>query len=122
MLRSGEPFTENVPPSKSRSSADTSSWCATICPSLRDHLLPGVPERDPADRERPRAVRVHPELRRGSVPVNHLDVIDSDAELIGDDLREGRLVALTVRRRARDDLDGAERLEAHRRGVPAPTA
>ena len=30
MLRSGEPFTVNVPSSNSRSSSDTSSWCATM--------------------------------------------------------------------------------------------
>ena len=43
----------------------------------------------------------------------------SDAELVGDDLRERRLVALAVRGRARDHLHRAERLEPHRRRVPA---
>ena len=51
--------------------------------------------------------------------MEHLDVIDVDSELVGDDLRPGRLVALPVRRRPRHDLHGAERLEADRRRVPA---
>ena len=86
---------------------------------LRHDLLAGVMERDPADRERAAAVGVHAELRDGSVAVQHLDVVDADAELVGDDLRKRRLVALAVRRGARDDLHRAERLEADRRRVPA---
>ena len=34
MVRSGEPFTVNVPSANSRSSSETSSWCATIARAL----------------------------------------------------------------------------------------
>ena len=51
--------------------------------------------------------------------MDHLDVVHADAELVGDDLRERRLVALPVGRGPDHELDRAERLEANRRRVPA---
>ena len=53
------------------------------------------------------------------VAVQHLDVVGRDAEHVGHDLRPGRLVALAVRRGARDHVDGAGRQARDRRRVPA---
>jgi hypothetical protein len=88
-------------------------------PRLADDLLARVIEGDAANRQRAAAVRVHALLRHGRVAMEHLDVVDAHAELVGDDLRPCGLVALTVRRRSRHDLHGSERLETDRRGVPA---
>ena len=54
--------------------------------------------------------------------MQHLDLVVADAELIGDDLRDGRLVTLAVRRRPDQDLHGSGRKEANRRSVPAAGA
>ena len=80
---------------------------------------PRARARSPPDGERSAPVRVHALLRDRGVAVQYLDVVDADAELVGDDLRPRRLVALAVRRRAGHDLHRAERLEADRRAVPA---
>ncbi len=50
--------------------------------------------------------------------MDDLDVVDVDADLVGDDLREGRLFALTVRRGADEDVDLAARVEADDRALP----
>src|SRR5581483_8650422 len=49
-------------------------------------------------------------------------LVDLVAEPVGDDLRPGRLVALSVRRGAGQDLTRAGREAADRRGVPAARA
>ena len=64
-------------------------------------LVGRVVERDAADREAAAAVRVHPERDDRRVAVQDLDVVDVDAEPVGDDLAERRRVALAVRRGAR---------------------
>ena len=69
-------------------------------------------ERGAADRRRPAAVRAPAHRRVVGVAVNHLHVVDVDAELVGDDLREGRLLALAVRRRADEHVHLAARMEA----------
>ena len=48
------------------------------------------------DRCRPAAVGAQPERRLVGVAVHHLDVVGRDAQLLGDDLSERRLVALAL--------------------------
>ena len=88
-------------------------------PGLLDHLLGGVPERDAADRQAAAPVRVEAELHRRRVAVDHLDLVDRDAQPLGGDLREGRHVALPVRGGADEDLHAPGRQAADRGGVPA---
>ena len=66
-------------------------------PRLGDDLLRRLVERDPADGEAAAAVGVHPERADGRVAVQHLDLVDAVAELVGRDLRPRRLVSLAVR-------------------------
>ncbi len=55
----------------------------------------------------------------GGVAVQHLDVLERDAELVGDDLAPRRLVALAVRRGAGDHLDLAGGQHPDGRRLPA---
>ena len=71
-----------------------------------------------ADGERARAVRVEPEWTGVGVAVDHLDLLRVDAELVGDDLREPRLVTLAVRGRAGVQSDRAGAVDADRGGFP----
>ncbi len=95
--RLGEPFTENVPFSSSMSASAASSRCAAIffalSASLRETIAVAAPatgvERD-AYVPRPYGVlSVSPSITLMSV--------DGDAELVGDDLGERRLVPLALR-------------------------
>ena len=122
MLRSGEPLTENAPVRELEVVLGHLELVRDDPPRLRDDLLARVPERDPADRRASGSRTCPSQLGDGGVAVEHLDVVDVDAELVGDDLRPRGLVALAVRRGARDDLHGAERLEADRRWSQPPTA
>src|SRR6185295_18995904 len=70
-------------------------------------------DRRAADRERAAAVRAHAERHAAGVAVDDLDVVDRDAELAGDELREGRLLALAVAVRAGEDGDRAGRMDPH---------
>ena len=72
---------------------------------LGDHLLRGLDHRGAADHQRPGAVGVQAARGDRGVAVQHLDVLERDAELVGDELAPRRLVALPVRGRAGDDLD-----------------
>jgi hypothetical protein len=66
-------------------------------PSLRDHLLRRVDDRDATDGERARPVGVQALGRDLGVAVQDLDVLERHAELVGHDLAERRLVPLPVR-------------------------
>ena len=78
----------------------------------------GDRERRAAHRRRAAAVGA-PSHRRGlGVAVNDLHVADADAEFIRDDLREGRLLALAVRRRSDEDVRFAAWMEADDRAFP----
>jgi hypothetical protein len=50
------------------------------------------------------------------------DLVDGDTQAIGNELTEGRLMALAVAVRAREDLDGADRVDAYFRGFPQADA
>ena len=92
------PLTRNAPSANSRSSAVASSMCAAIGLALSITFSRRLDHRDAADDQRARAVGVHA-LRRGpGVAVQHLDVLERHAELVGDDLAPRRLVPLAVRR------------------------
>src|SRR3546814_13560250 len=55
---------------------------------------------------------------RAGVAMHDLDVLDRHAERVGDELGEGRLVALAVAVRAGEDGDRAGRVETHLRRFP----
>ena len=86
---------------------------------LVDHLLGRLDHRDAADDQRAGAVGVQAPGRDLGVPVQHLDVVERHAQLVGDDLAPRRLVALAVCARAGDDLDLAGGQHPDRRGLPA---
>ena len=86
---------------------------------LLPHLVAGVDDRRAADDERPRPVGVHALVRDRRVAVQHPDVLERDAELVGDDLRPRGLVALAVRARPGDHLDLAGGQHPDRRVLPA---
>ena len=91
------PFAVNVPFSYSSSSSTDLELVRRDVARLLDDALRRVVGRDAADGEASAAVRVHPERRDRRVAVQHLDVFVADAEPVGDDLGQRRLVALTVR-------------------------
>ncbi len=64
--------------------------------ALVDHLVQGIDDRGATDRQRARAIGAHAERHLGGVAVDDIDLLHGDAELVGDDLREGRLMALAV--------------------------
>ena len=86
---------------------------------LRLHLAAGHVQRGAADRLRAAAERADPLFDDGRVAVLDRDVLDRHAELIGQHLRERRLVALAVRRRAGRGRDAAVALDGDLRVFPA---
>ena len=49
--------------------------------------------------------------------MHHVDILDRHAEPLGDELREGGLVALAVAVRAGEHGDAAGRIDAHGRDI-----
>ena len=106
-----------LPFSSSMSASAASSRCAAICfalsASLRDTIAVAAPptgvERD-AYVPRPYGVL-------SVSPSHHLDVAHRDAELVGDDLGERRLVALALRLHAELEDRLAGRVHAQLGGV-----
>ena len=89
---------------------------------LFDDLLRALDHGRAADGQRARAVGVHALRRDLGVAVQHLDVLERHAELVGHDLAPRRLVPLPVRGRAGDDLDLARGQHPDRRVLPAARA
>ena len=85
-------------------------------------LLHRLDDGGAADRDRARAVGAHAELHLVGVAVDDLHLADRNAETFRDQLRKRRLVALAVAVRARQDLDGADRIDADFRGFPQADA
>ena len=102
------------------SSADASSRCAERRLRLVLDLRDGHRQRRAADRGRPAAVGAPAHRRVVGVAVHDLHVVDVDAELARDNLRERRLFPLAVRRGADEDVDLAGGMEAHDRALPQP--
>ncbi len=73
-------------------------------------------------RRRPAAVGAEPERRVVGVAVHHVDVVGRDADLLGDDLRERRLVALALalHRQPYDGLAGRVHAQLAAVGHPEP--
>ena len=80
--------------------------------ALGDDLVERFHDRRAADGDRARAVGAHAEQDLRGVAVHDVDVLDRHAETVGDDLREGGLVALAVRVRAGEHRDGAGGMHA----------
>ena len=93
---SGSPLTNQRPFSHSRSSGETSSIAAATSRALSRTLRATSAVAAPRHRRRAAAVGAEPERRAVGVAVDHLDVLRRDAELLGDDLGERRLVALAL--------------------------
>ena len=73
----------------------------------------------PPDRQRARAAGAAAG-HEGGVALAHADDLEGDAELLGDELRIGGLVALAVRLGADDDGDRAVGLDPDMAGVEGP--
>src|SRR5215467_294362 len=84
---SGSPMTWNLPVSHTRSSTDASNIDAAIRRAL-SRILRAT---------RTAAVGAEPERRLVGIAVHYLDVRRRDTDLLGDHLRERRLVSLTLR-------------------------
>ena len=93
--------------------------------------LPHRTRGDPGEPARVRARRHRPDRRVAVERVDRRDVVGRQPELVGDHLRDRRLVALPLRRRAHRDDDLAARAHPHLRPVgrrptsgcsPAPAA
>ena len=111
MARSGEPLTKNLPFVHSRSSSDASSrWAASFL-AFSWILRDGDGRCGAGDRRRPRGVGAQAVRRGVGVAVLDLDVRDREAELLGDDLGERRLVALALRLDADPGEDLAGRVD-----------
>ena len=80
---------------------------------LLPHLARGPQDGGAADGEAPAPAGAIAHGRVGGVAVAHDDLVEGDAEVVGDDLGEGRLVALAVGGRACERGDRPARLHAH---------
>ena len=118
IARDGLPFARNSPSTYSRSSSAISSWCAAMARAFISTWSVARSTAVPPTDSGAGPVAVEPERRDRGVGVQHVDVVDRDAELLGDDHRPARLVALAVRRGAGDDLHLAGGEHAHRGRLP----
>src|SRR5262249_54926566 len=82
----------------------------------------GLDDGGAADRDRARAVGAHAELHLVGIAVHDRDLADRNAQPLGDQLAERRLVTLAVAMRAREHLDGADRIDADLRRFPQTDA
>src|SRR5262249_11111702 len=80
---------------------------------LRDNFVDRLHDRRTADGERPRAVGSHSERISARIAVHDVATVDRDAESIGDNLRDRRLVTLAVAVRAREHGYTARRMHAN---------
>ena len=85
-------------------------------------LVERLGNRRHADRAGARAIGAHAHLHLVGVAVDDRHILDRDAETDGDELGEGRLVALAVAVRAGQNLDRADRIDAHFRRFPQADA
>ena len=90
--------------------------------ALGDDLVQRLHDRGAADGDRARAVGAHAEQDLRGVAVHDVDVLDRQAEAVGDHLRERGLVALAVRVRAGEHRHAAGRVHAHFARLEQPGA
>ena len=81
--------------------------------------MQGVVQRRTADRRGAAAKRSDAVLHHRGVSAKHQDVVETDAEFVGGDLRESSFFALAVRTRTRHDCDFSTRLNLHRSAFPS---
>ena len=86
--------------------------------ALLDDLVDASRDRRTADGGAAAAVGAHAELDQVGVAVDDLDRLRRDAEPVGDDLGEGRLVTLSVGGGAGVDGDGTGGVDAHVGALP----
>src|SRR5688572_19986533 len=82
------------------------------------HLLRRLIDGDSPDCRGPATERADSLGHRTSISMDDRDIIQADAQLVGDDLRKGRLLPLPVRRRARQDRYFPGWLQAHTAILP----
>ena len=113
-LERSVPATVNLPSLNSMSASEASSRCAAIFLPLAIDLVDRLDDRR-CRRPRASASRRCP-CRTGSWRCRRATIstlLDRDAEPVGDELGEGRLVALAVAVRAGEDGDAAGRMDPH---------
>ena len=86
-------------------------------PALLDDLFAGADDGGAAHREGAGAVGAHAEGNLARVAMHDLDVLEGHAELVGDHLREGGLMALAVGVAAGQHAHRAGRVEADHGGL-----
>ena len=87
---------------------------------LVDHLVDGLGDCRAANSQRTRAVASHAERDLVRITMDDLDAADIDAELVGNDLREGGVVALAVAVRPGEDIHRSGGIDANRGGFIEP--
>src|SRR6202453_2600379 len=85
-------------------------------------LVERLENRRHADGAGPGAIGAHAHLHLVGVSVDDRYIFHGDAEATGDELSEGGLMALTMAVRARQNLDRADRIDAHFRRLPKADA
>ncbi len=113
-------MTNQRPCSHSRSSTEHSSAGGGDHPRLVLDPLGGHRGRRAGDRRRARPVGPEPEGGVVRVAVDHLDVLGGQADHVGDDLGEGRLVPLALGLHAEAQLRLAGRVDAQLAAVGHP--
>ena len=108
------PATENLPASNWMSDFGGLEQMRRDLLALDDHLVGRLRQRRAADHQRARAIGAHAELHAVGIAEHDVDILEGHAELLGDDLRKGRLMALAVIVRADQHRDLAGRMHAHR--------
>ena len=115
---SGDPATVNAPVLERQVVGAGLELVSGDLLGLVDDAVAGHGDGHATDGERSRSVGVHAQRGDGRVGVQHVDVVGADPEPLGDDHRPRRLVALAVRRTARDHLHLGRRQDAHRGRLP----
>ena len=119
LIERSVPAMRIVPSLISRSPALVSSASAAISFSLLAELARRALDADAAGRNRGRAAGAEPGRDLVGVALVDVDALRRQAELLGDDLRIGGLVALPARLRADQDRDVAIGIEPHIGGLLA---
>ena len=104
------------------SASSASSRWAAIFLALASTLSSAWDDGRHADRAGAGAVGAHAHLHLVGVAMDDVDRVDADPEPLGDELREGRFVALAVAVRTGQHLDRADRVDSHFRRFPKADA
>ena len=116
------PATCTVPSANSRSRGLASSASAAMSFRLSASFVADMRNGHAARRDRARSAGAAAGRDLCGVALHHADLLRRQAEMIGDDLRIGRVVPLPGRLRADQEGDGAVLVERHGRGFRAIAA